>query len=147
MVDRRHSFGGSWTTEKLDRVAQYLERYTIALKNQPFELMYVDAFAGTGYRGGSDDDTTIGSLFDMPELDELVKGSARIALEIDPPFDRYVFIEKNRNRFEALKALEAEFADQNKKMRFINQEANGAILNLCQETNWRKTRAVMFLDP
>lgn len=147
MVDRRHSFGGSWTTDKLDRVAQYLERYTTALKNQPFDLIYVDAFAGTGYRGGSDDNPTIGSLFDMPEVDELVKGSARIALEIDPPFDQYIFIEKNRNRFEALRELKTEFADHGKKIRLINQEANSAILDLCRETNWKKTRAVMFLDP
>ena len=32
----------------------------------------------------------------MPDLDEMTKGSARIALEIDPAFARYVYIEKRQ---------------------------------------------------
>ena len=42
------SFGGEWTREKLDILAAYLDAYTTALKNQPFNLWYVDAFAGSG---------------------------------------------------------------------------------------------------
>ncbi len=41
-------FGGSWTRTKLNVLQQYLQAYTTALKNQPFRLWYVDAFAGTG---------------------------------------------------------------------------------------------------
>ncbi len=41
-------FGGSWTKEKLDILQRYLNAYTTALKNQPFRLWYIDAFAGTG---------------------------------------------------------------------------------------------------
>jgi hypothetical protein len=33
---------------------------------------------------------------EMPDLDEMTKGSARIALEIDPAFARYVYIEKRQ---------------------------------------------------
>lgn len=42
------SFGGDWTERKLAIVREYLGRYTLALKDQPFELWYIDAFAGTG---------------------------------------------------------------------------------------------------
>ena len=42
-------FGGNWTDEKLDRLRQYLAAYQQALKEQPFERYYIDAFAGTGY--------------------------------------------------------------------------------------------------
>ena len=45
-----HRFGGSWTEEKLKSVGSYLSRYTTALKYQSFELVYFDAFAGTGDR-------------------------------------------------------------------------------------------------
>ncbi|MDE0205517.1 MAG: three-Cys-motif partner protein TcmP [Candidatus Tectomicrobia bacterium] len=39
-------FGGPWTQEKLDILRRYLDAYTTALKNQPFTLTYIDAFAG-----------------------------------------------------------------------------------------------------
>ena len=53
-------FGGDWTEEKLDMLRKYLRAYTTALKRQPFGLMYIDAFAGSGYRqakqsGGAQD--------------------------------------------------------------------------------------------
>lgn len=150
MSRRRHTFGGSWTQEKLDKVGEYLERYTTALKNQPFDLVYIDAFAGTGYRTSQEDRPGVGDLFslsEMPDMIELMKGSARIALEIEPPFDRYIFIEKNRKRFEALKELETDVPDKSNRMEFRNEEANAAIIDICRTTNWRKNRAVMFLDP
>ena len=43
-------FGGDWTERKLNILAGYLKAYNIALKNQPFIRVYIDAFAGTGYR-------------------------------------------------------------------------------------------------
>ncbi len=147
MSQRGHRFGGSWTEEKLDRVSRYLQAYTTALKNQPFALMYVDAFAGTGYRLSMDDISTMGGLFQMPEVDDLAKGSTRLALEVDPSFDQYVFIEKNRKRFAALQELGAEFPERRDRIQFVNKEANDAIVELCRNTDWHRTRAVMFLDP
>ena len=41
-------FGGSWTQEKLNILRGYLDAYTTALKDQPFKLIYIDAFAGSG---------------------------------------------------------------------------------------------------
>ena len=41
-------FGGPWTQQKLNILEHYLDAYTTALKNQPFRLVYIDAFAGTG---------------------------------------------------------------------------------------------------
>jgi len=38
-----HEFGGIWTRQKLDILKKYLGFYTLALKNQPFTLHYVDA--------------------------------------------------------------------------------------------------------
>ena len=42
------TFGGQWTEEKLDILEGYLDAYTTVLKNQPFSLVYLDAFAGEG---------------------------------------------------------------------------------------------------
>jgi hypothetical protein len=43
-------FGGEWTQDKLEQVRKCLVEYVKALKNQSFNLVYIEAFAGTGYR-------------------------------------------------------------------------------------------------
>lgn len=47
-----HQFGGEWTTEKLERLREYLCAYMrIFSKNSHaarYTTVYVDAFAGTG---------------------------------------------------------------------------------------------------
>ena len=49
-----HEFGGDWTTDKLERVRKYLQAYTVIFNRNPrakkLHTIYVDAFAGTGYR-------------------------------------------------------------------------------------------------
>lgn len=147
MADRNHGFGGPWTEEKLDRVTRYLQAYTTALKNQPFQLMYIDAFAGTGYRASKQRGQTVRGFFPLPQMTELAKGSARRALEVDPPFDRYIFIEANPGRFQELNKLEGEFPSMRGRMMFKNEEANAAISEIFSTTDWRRTRAVLFLDP
>jgi three-Cys-motif partner protein len=54
----KHSFGGDWTREKLERVKAYLDAYMTALKNQRFKLGYIDAFAGTGYINQREDNSS-----------------------------------------------------------------------------------------
>jgi three-Cys-motif partner protein len=142
-----HQFGGPWTEDKLDRITRYLQAYTTALKNQPFRLMYVDAFAGTGYRASKRPGETVRGFFPLPQATGLARGSVRRALEVEPPFDEYVFIEANLGRFHELHKVEEEYPGRRARMRFRNEEANSAIVHLCRATDWRQTRAVMFLDP
>jgi len=103
--NKKHAFGGSWTTAKLEVVAEYLSAYTTALKATPFQKGYIDAFAGTGYREprGGDEAGSPSSELPFPDLaDEepqaLLDGSARLALKTVPRFDRYVFIERSQKR-------------------------------------------------
>lgn len=147
MDQRQHEFGGPWTEEKLDRITKYYQAYTTALKNQPFRRMYVDAFAGTGYRASKRPGETVRGFFPLPQMTELAKGSARRALEVEPPFNEYVFIEANEGRFRELRKLEDEFPARRDRMVFRNEEANAAIVDICRGTDWHSTRAVMFLDP
>ena len=147
MVKRSQQFGGDWTEKKLTKVGKYLRAYTTALKNFPFRLMYVDAFAGTGYRTSKNDVSEIRQLLDFPEANEFVRGSARLALEVEPAFDRYVFVEKNRRKLSRLKEMAAEYSRLSERITFKLGDANEKILKLCGETNWRMWRAVVFLDP
>jgi three-Cys-motif partner protein len=140
-----HHFGGSWTDEKLERLARYLTAYTTALKNQRFQKIYIDAFAGTGFR--QPDEQSAQMQLDLVELKELAKGSAATALEIDPPFDSFVFIEKHRTRFQELQKLADIYPTKRDTMTFLQADANSTLARICAETDWRRNRAVLFLDP
>ncbi len=154
---KAHAFGGDWTSTKLDILAKYLKAYTTALKDKPtadrpFKKAYIDAFAGTGYRTmADDDDSTAGANLTFPDLadaapQELLDGSARLALKIDPQFDRYIFIERNKDRVQQLEQLKTEFSELAPRITVQKGEANKEIRKLC-EKNWSSHRAVLFLDP
>jgi len=143
-----HSFGGNWTLTKLEILRRYLEAYTLVFKNQSFKTAYIDAFAGTGYRALKQAETE-GLLFpdlaeDAPQ--ELLHGSARMALEINPRFDRYIFIEKDSDRCKQLRNLQEEFPDRADHIAIRQGDANEEIQSLCRK-DWKKHRAVLFLDP
>jgi three-Cys-motif partner protein len=112
-ADLGHRFGGAWTEVKLDAVHYYLQFYTGVLKDKPtsrhpFELWYIDAFAGSGSRRI---DRTTGGLFEGEPLGEEtveLAGSVLRSLDVDPPFKRLVFIEENRDRFRSLQEIAAK---------------------------------------
>ncbi len=135
------SFGGRWTGDKLEILRQYLDKYTTALKNQPFNLIYVDAFAGDGSWNPKSPYTAV----DYADFQELRRGSSRIALEVsDKPFDRLVFIEKDSSRINSLQTLKSEFS--NRHIEIVNSDANTELPKLCQNLS-ASDRAVVFLDP
>jgi len=138
-----HTFGGVWTERKLSVVGTYLKMFAQALKNQPFQRIYIDAFAGTGDRTDKRRENL--PLLDLPEFEEVAKGSARLALEVEPPFHRYVFIERVSRRASELAALKSDFPSRS--IEIINADANDAIAALCKVTSWRETRGIVFLDP
>ena len=151
MADTLQRFGGGWTAEKLARVQKYLAAYTTALKNQPFNLVYIDAFAGTGYRNIKSVDSQQELMF--PDLagedaEAFHAGSARIALETSPRFAEYYFIEQSSRKCAELERLRDEFPDKAKDIHILNEDANAALLRVCNDT-WkrRNLRAVLFLDP
>ena len=155
---KAHSFGGDWTSTKLNVLAKYLAAYTTALKDKPspglaFRKAYIDAFAGTGYRTARrerDEDASSGTL-PFPDLaagdpQQLLDGSARLALKVEPRFDRYIFIERDAKRCGALEGLQTEFPDLAANILIEQGEANAEIQKLCAK-DWSGHRAVLFLDP
>jgi three-Cys-motif partner protein len=134
---------------------KYLGAYTKALRDKPsaehpFRKAYIDAFAGTGYRTMRRDDHVPENLL-FPDLadaapQELLDGSARLALKTTPRFDRYIFIERNADRCSQLEMLKSEFAELAEDIRIVQGDANEQIRGLCDK-NWRSSRAVLFLDP
>ena len=148
---KSHRFGGDWTTAKLGVLARYLSAYTTALKRQPFKKAYIDAFAGTGYRTARQSDIADKDLL-LPDLaekepQELLDGSARLALKTEPRFDRYIFIERSAARCAQLELLKAEFPRLASRIQIHQSDANAEIQDLCAKGDWRFQRAVLFLDP
>ena len=128
-------FGGPWTEEKLAILKEYLDAYTTALKNQPFRLIYIDAFAGTG-------EVEL-ALVDEGKK-EFIEGSAKIAVDVDDkPFDEYIFVEKDQDRCIQLNSLKQ--VNENKNIQIENEDANDFLQNL--QKDWRRYRGVLFLDP
>lgn len=151
-----NQFGGSWTEEKLDILEGYLKAYTTALKKQNFNLVYVDAFAGTGYVNLHPSDSAQGSPLLLGQMDDdaagVLKGSTRLALDVDDrPFDRFVFVEQNPAYALELHKLKAEFP--NRDIHIEQADANAFLPEWCESQNrrlnipWRRQRAVIFLDP
>lgn len=150
-----HNFGGAWTEKKLRIVQAYLSFFTTVLSQNysngfRFETWYVDAFAGTGERTAKVD---VGGLFDERAFDEFeqsFQGSARLALEVQPPFARYRMIEAKPSHFEMLKGLQAEFPGRD--LQCIAGEANEQIRALFTGPEWTgrgksSRRGLVFLDP
>lgn len=127
-------------------VAHYLDRFVTALKYQRFQKLYVDAFAGTGAWSRTADAGSERGL-GLIEVDSIAKGSARRALEVNPPFDRYVFVEKSRRKSLGLQELREEFPVLSARIEIMTKDANQALQELCGREDWRNTRAVVFLDP
>jgi len=147
-------FGGDWTEEKLKRLRKYLTAYMKIFSTNPqakyLTPIYVDAFAGTGYRTEETQSTSEELLF--PELREeetirFLKGSARIALEIEPPFSRYIFIERVPEYQKELEQLKKEFSAIAERVDILPGDANEILKKLCTQTDWTYNRAVFFLDP
>lgn len=146
MAIHDHEFGSQSTDLKLALIEGYLRAFTRALSGKWRELWYIDAFAGTGSRTKRTA-AREGGLFDepVPERVEQRRGSARIALEIEPPFTRLIFMERNARHCEALRQLKGLFPD--KMVDIVEGDANRAIQDEINWDGWQHVRAVMFLDP
>ncbi len=107
---------------------------------------YVDAFAGTGSLKRPEPTGFIDLIPHLRETEmEFRKGSVRRALEVDPAFDKYIFIEKHAAKCKELRTIAAEFP--HRRTEVVNQDANEALLSWCRNLDTKRERAVVFLDP
>jgi len=139
-----HEFGSLSTSLKLSMVQGYLKSYATLMRPKGFKLWYIDAFAGTGEitKRIAAEDTLAGHI---PETVDRRKGSAQIAIDTSPPFDRLIFMEQKPKHVAALEALKAKYPERD--ITVHKGDAN-ELLKLAQGWNgWQSTRAVVFLDP
>jgi len=149
---------GPWARDKLERLRKYLSAYTSIMNKQNWleGYVYVDAFAGSGRiklsRQGSLSKQQISldlSLLEESEAEELLNGSPRVALEIEPPFTHYVFLERDPERLHMLQSLKKEYADKRKiavRRGDCNEYLDQRLIHN-KRLDWKKWRGVVFLDP
>lgn len=142
-------FGGDWSDAKLDALRRYIASYSQALSKTTFERIYIDAFAGAGIVESEITESEQGLFEENLATEEASyrHGSPLIALEADPGFHRFIFIERNAQSIAQLREqVSSNFPQKIGKTSFHQDEANTILQNLtCQ--NWKSKRAVAFLDP
>lgn len=150
-----HQFGGRWTEEKLERLKKYLAAYTkIFRANERASYLrttFVDAFAGTGTYTATKESSQASAVEPSDVYDEdaaaFQKGSARIAIEVEPSFDHYLFIDKKTSHIQELEKLRVQFPDKANRIKVVQGDSNEVLRNWCHQLNRQKNRAVVFLDP
>jgi three-Cys-motif partner protein len=154
-------FGGKWSDIKLAAVREYFTRFNTALSKTPFTRVYIDGFAGggrvkpkaeqeqlSGYALGSE-------LFsgkeaaegEDKESKEFRHGSPLLALESDPPFHEFIFIERDQEALDQLRVQVTEAGTlKGRPVDFRPEDANTALTQICR-LDWSGRRATIFLDP
>jgi three-Cys-motif partner protein len=152
------SFGSNWTERKLSALKRYLNAYrTIFTSNEKakyFKTIYVDAFAGSGTRQDPastkdlDGQDFLFEEFEAAEDSGFRKGSVRIALELEQPFEQYYFIEKNKEYKEQLRTMiDTEYSALASRCVIHRADATDALMQFLSLFDPKKERAVVFLDP
>lgn len=92
---------GEWSEIKLKCIHNYLGAYSNILSRAGYkEYYFIDGFASTGFCKSKQTSTTI-------------RGSATLALTVNPPFSKYFFIELDKNKIKELEKLRALFPNLN----------------------------------
>ncbi|OWV89002.1 hypothetical protein ATY75_18175 [Rhizobium sp. N122] len=145
-----HKYGGPWSEIKLDAVEYYLQCYSKALTPKNMDIWYIDAYAGSGDREA---EREVGGILEGRELEtvvEVLDGSARRALKINPPFKHFVFIEKDPVRARQLTAVRNDFPSV--EIEVLRGDANEELRKFIGKAPWTRkaksfSRGVVFLDP
>ena len=128
-------FGGDWTAKKLNFFTSYLDAYLIALQNQKFKKIYIDAFAGTGEIETSDGEAYLA-------------GSAKRALSAEKRFDYYYFIESDESKASELEhMIDTEFPHLKRFTTVYRGDANEKLGKIINDIDWHFNRGLLFLDP
>ena len=121
-------FGGEWTIEKLTIIEDYLQFYVNALSKQKVQLVYIDAFAGSGKT--------------ITHNGKEVDGSALISLKYD--FDKYYFIELDNERAHCLiNEINIRFPAKKHKVTVITGDSNKELIRVLRGLTVYQ-RCVMF---
>jgi len=86
-----------WSEIKLKCIHNYLGAYSNILTRAGYdEYYFIDGFASTGFCKSK-------------QTSKMIRGSAALALNVNPPFSKYFFIELDNNKIKELEKLKTSF--------------------------------------
>lgn len=156
MPHTAQEFGDEHTKKKLETVEKYLSAYATALKYSPFQLLYVDACAGSGssvpkatLEPTNPNQVSLDGLSPpVADTDAIIVGSAIRALGVNPPFHKYLLNDTKQSNVDALRSsIRDDFPHLADRVEITRLDANEMLRKLCASQDWNETRAVVFLDP
>ncbi len=128
---------GNWGEEKYRLLNLCAQMFQASMKNKWDCCVYIDLFAGSGPSR-------------IKGTNRIVAGSPLVALSVDPPFDQYVFCEKDEDM---LRALETRVArDYPHAIAYFQPgDVNEAVLKVLQKIPQHKkdykVLSFCFIDP
>jgi len=123
---------GYWSEIKLDIIRDYAGAYSKILASKNLPHIYIDAFAGAGQHVSK-------------QTGKFVPGSPKIALDVDPPFREYHFIDLNAAKIDHLQSLTGNNPNVHLYAADCNDVLTGQIFPTIQYKSYR--RALCLLDP
>ena len=127
---------GYWSELKLEIIQKYAQAYSTVISKQPSicEYVYIDAFAGAG-------------VHISKQTKEYLTGSPLNALNVEPPFNEFHFIDLNGGKADILRELCEDYTNANIKV--YEGDCNRLLLEeifpLAKYSDYR--RALCLLDP
>jgi three-Cys-motif partner protein len=144
------TWGGAWTEAKINALRDYLRSYQTALKKTSFHRTYIDALAGDGtWRKRRTSAEPLLGLDDSERAAaaSIQDGTALAAIDVEPPFDRYVFNDLDPGKATTLRRRAAEHGLASDAVRVKATDANEFVQDFCRTLNRRTQRGVILLDP
>ena len=140
------NFGGPWTIMKLKTLEGYLNAYSNVLRNQPYQVVYIDGFAGDGrVLLGTDKDAAQLTLW--PSLAQReIPGSAELACRQDR-INHFLFIDTNRRHYSALVSITDNRANMKSTVQIKTGDCNRILPLFLSTFNPDTLRGLAFLDP
>ena len=125
---------GYWSEVKLDIVRKYAQAYSTVMARQARirKYLYIDAFAGAG-------------VHISKQTGEFVPGSPLNALNVQPPFSEYHFIDLDGDKAEHLRNMVGDSPN----MSVYNEDCNSVLLGkvFTRARYGDYHRALCLLDP
>ncbi len=151
-------FGGEWTVRKLEALKKYLNAYKRIFDGNErarfFRTIYIDGFAGSGGWVAREQSESVEQQglfethYESADASNYAAGSVKTALGIDSPFDEYILIEKNPKTAAELRCMiESEFGSFLKSCHIAVGDCNNKLCEIADNWNYKRDRAVCFLDP
>lgn len=132
---------GYWSELKLEIIERYASEYTKILTSQQakglrLDFWYIDAFSSCG-------------ISVSKKTGEEIYGSALRSLNLEHPFRRYVFIDKEKDKIDYLQEKVSSYQDKGYNIEFFNEDCNEILLaQIFPSIKWTEyKRALCLLDP